>query len=78
MISPQEPPRGEAMLTPKQTAARLRVSSSTVIRLVDAGQFPGAVNVGLGQLRRRGLKIPETDVETYLSKSLIAPTSEAA
>lgn len=57
-------PKSEATswLTTKQVAARLHASSSTVLRLVDAGRLPGAINVGRGTQRRRGLRIPESAV----------------
>lgn len=59
---PQQPETAPTWLTTKQVAARLYVSSSTVLRLVDAGRLPGAINVGRGTVRRRGLRIPEAAV----------------
>lgn len=55
-------PEATSWLTTKQVAARLRTSSSTVLRLVDSGRLPGAINVGRGTQRRRGLRIPESSV----------------
>lgn len=60
-------------LTSGQVADRLKVSRSTVIRLVNAGRFPGSIQVGIGQHRRRGVRIPETAVTTYLTAAAYPP-----
>lgn len=75
---PQKPEAAPAWLTTKQVAARLYVSTSTVLRLVDAGCLPGAINVGRGTVRRRGLRIPESAVAEYLKGSVVEPTNTAA
>lgn len=72
---PQNPEAAPAWLTTKQVAARLYISSSTVLRLVDAGRLPGAINVGRGTVRRRGLRIPEAAVMALEGSS---PGREAA
>jgi len=64
-------------LTSQQVASRLKVSRSTVLRLATAGHFPGAIQVGAGQIRRRGLRIPETAVTAYIAASLIPSTEES-
>lgn len=70
-------PKSEATswLTTKQVATRLHASTSTVLRLVDSGRLPGAINVGHGEKRRRGLRIPEASVialETATEQTQVA------
>lgn len=79
-MSPQPPggPQDPApYLAPKQVAERLGVSSSTVIRLVDSGALTGAINVGRGQIRRRGLRIPSESVSAYQAAAAVAPNEAA-
>lgn len=59
---PQSPPAATRWLTTKQVAARFGTSPSTVLRMVDSGRLPGAINIGRGTQRRRGLRIPESAV----------------
>lgn len=63
-------------LTPKQVAERLKVSPSTVLRLATAGRFPGSIQVGVGTVRRRGLRIPETAVAAYITANTIPSVEE--
>lgn len=67
----------EPMLRAKQVAERLDVHVSTVYRLADSGALR-AYRIGEGRLRKRGLRIPESAVQTYLNDSLIAPTEAAS
>lgn len=49
-------------LTVAEVASAMRVSKMTVYRLVHSGELP-AVRVG------RSFRVPESDVNSYLSKS---------
>lgn len=64
-------------LTSGQVAERLKVSRSTVLRLATAGHFPGSIQVGVGQIRRRGLRIPEAAVTAYLAASALPLNEES-
>lgn len=64
-------------LTSGQVAERLKVSRSTVIRLVNAGRLPGSIQVGIGQHRRRGVRIPETAITAYVAANLIPSIEES-
>lgn len=57
--------REEKFLTVAEIAERVRVCKMTVYRLIDAGDFPGAIRVG------RSIRVPERVVIDYLKASVI-------
>lgn len=73
---PQDPTPCPDFLTSTQVAERLKVSRSTVFRLATAGHFPGTIQVGVGTIRRRGLRIPETAVSAYVAASALPLNEE--
>lgn len=64
-------------LTSGQVAERLKVSRSTVLRLATAGRFPGSIQVGVGTIRRRGLRIPEIAVAAYIAANALPLNEES-
>ncbi len=52
---------GDLLLTVREVAATMRVSTMTVYRLIKSGQLP-AIRVG------KNYRIRESDVDTYLSE----------
>jgi excisionase family DNA binding protein len=53
--------KGDQLLTVREVAATMRVSTMTVYRLIKSGQLP-AIRVG------KNYRIRESDVDTYLSE----------
>lgn len=54
------------LMTPAEVAERLRVSSKTILRLVQDGSLP-AIKL------KRTIRIPEVVVEEFIKNSLIDP-----
>jgi excisionase family DNA binding protein len=52
---------GDPLLTVREVAATMRVSTMTVYRLIKSGELP-AIRVG------KNYRIRESDVDTYLSE----------
>lgn len=63
-------------LNAAEVAVLLDVSRSTVYNLIASGRL-AAHCMGGGKVRPRGLRIPESVVEEYLNRSVIAPTEAA-
>jgi excisionase family DNA binding protein len=55
----------EKLYTVKEVAKRLRVSISTVIRLIEEGQIKGVYRVG------NQYRIPESSLEDYIRRSTL-------
>lgn len=64
-------------LNAAEVALRLRVSRSTVYNLIASGRLAAHCNGG-GKIRPRGLRVPASAVDEYLSGSLVTPTTKAA
>lgn len=58
-------------LTTGQVGRRIGVTAQYVRELVDAGHFPGTIDVGTGAYRK--LRIPEAAVDAFLAKALVVP-----
>jgi len=56
----------DSLMTPAEVAERLRVSSKTILRLVQDGSLP-AIRL------KRAIRIPEDVVEEFIKNSLIDP-----
>jgi excisionase family DNA binding protein len=54
-------PEGTALLKPAEAAEQLRVSRSTIYRLIETGQLP-SVHVG----ERRAVRIPREAIAAYI------------
>jgi len=57
----RRPLEGDLLLTVREVAATMRVSTMTVYRLIKSGQLP-AIRVG------KNYRIRESDVDRYLSE----------
>ena len=60
---------GDLLLTVREVAATMRVSTMTVYRLIKSGQLP-AIRVG------KNYRIRESDVDSYLSDRAVRITGE--
>ena len=61
----------ENLMTPAEVAERLKVSSKTILRLVQDGSLP-AIKL------KRAIRIPEDVVEEFIKNSLIDPEQKEA
>jgi len=59
----------DCLMTPAEVAERLRVSSKTILRLVQDGSLP-AIKL------KRAIRIPEDAVEEFIRNSLIEQEKE--
>lgn len=70
------PATTEKLLPAAEVAEVLSLSLTAVYRLVRSGDLPSH-RFGKGKIRPRGVRIPESAVEAYLTDSLIAPQEVA-
>lgn len=62
----QQPPNPNPLLTVRQVAARLNVSTTAIYDLINAGSLP-CYRIGAGEKRQR-IRISETDIAEYLER----------
>ena len=67
------------MLTAKNVRERLQISRGTLTKMLKTGAFPNAVSMGdPTNPRRSGWRIPETDLDAFLSSKRMKPPAGAA
>lgn len=60
------------IFTVQEVADYFRVDRSTIQRLVQSGQFPGAFTVGLG--KRKNWRVPRWSIERYREANEVRDT----
>ena len=68
---------GENQMTVAEVAIFLRVSKSHVYALIASGQL-AASRHGVGKIRPRGYRVPESEAIRYLAESSSTPAAPAA